>query len=442
VTAIGAMAIALRILVARRRSRPPTSCSQRAPARGRRWSQPSARSGRAAGRPSSGCRSRAGSPRRHASRVARRRARGRRGDHRPARTQAGRRLRRLPPADRRGRPRPCPLGRVVEVPADGAGPPRASGAAPTRRSGGRSRNPGRASRPASDRPPGPGGPRARGRVTVVGASHVVAISGWNIAIVAATLGALAGRVARRRRAALTAAAIVATSSSSGHRVRGPGRGDGRRGAARPRARAPEPGRGGDRVGGRAPAAGGPRLVDDIGFPPLRARHGRADRVGTPPRHAWLVPPRPVSGRGSPSRSASPCRPARDAADRRPRVRAAVDRVAGRQLAVVPLVAPAMAAGAVALVAGATTLAGVPALVAILEAAGLGPSSLRDRRLVRAGCLGPCRERRAQRAVGHGRGSVRRRRDPRGRSPAARAAAQASRSSRPVRQPRSASGSAA
>jgi competence protein ComEC len=45
--------------------------------------------------------------------------------------------------------------------------------------------------------------------TAVGASHVVAISGWNIAIVAATLGALAGRVARRRRAALTAAAIVA-----------------------------------------------------------------------------------------------------------------------------------------------------------------------------------------------------------------------------------------
>src|SRR3989304_405282 len=36
--------------------------------------------------------------------------------------------------------------------------------------------------------------------TTVGATHVVAISGWNIAIVAAMLGALAGRVARRRRA--------------------------------------------------------------------------------------------------------------------------------------------------------------------------------------------------------------------------------------------------
>jgi competence protein ComEC len=44
--------------------------------------------------------------------------------------------------------------------------------------------------------------------TVAGASHVVAISGWNIAIVASTLGALAGGLRRRRRAVLTAAAIV------------------------------------------------------------------------------------------------------------------------------------------------------------------------------------------------------------------------------------------
>ena len=45
--------------------------------------------------------------------------------------------------------------------------------------------------------------------TTAGASHVVAISGWNIAIVASTLGALAGRLQRRRRAVLTALAIVA-----------------------------------------------------------------------------------------------------------------------------------------------------------------------------------------------------------------------------------------
>jgi competence protein ComEC len=45
--------------------------------------------------------------------------------------------------------------------------------------------------------------------TTAGASHVVAISGWNIAIVASTLGALAGGLQRRRRAILTAAAILA-----------------------------------------------------------------------------------------------------------------------------------------------------------------------------------------------------------------------------------------
>ena len=45
--------------------------------------------------------------------------------------------------------------------------------------------------------------------TLVGASHVVAISGWNIAIVAASVGALGGRLARRRRSILTVGAIVA-----------------------------------------------------------------------------------------------------------------------------------------------------------------------------------------------------------------------------------------
>lgn len=45
--------------------------------------------------------------------------------------------------------------------------------------------------------------------TTVGATHVVAISGWNIAIVATSLAAIAGRMARRRRIALTALAIIA-----------------------------------------------------------------------------------------------------------------------------------------------------------------------------------------------------------------------------------------
>jgi competence protein ComEC len=44
--------------------------------------------------------------------------------------------------------------------------------------------------------------------TTAGASHVVAISGWNIAIVATTLGALAGGLGRRRRSVLTGLAIA------------------------------------------------------------------------------------------------------------------------------------------------------------------------------------------------------------------------------------------
>ena len=44
--------------------------------------------------------------------------------------------------------------------------------------------------------------------TTAGISHVVAISGWNIAIVGATIGALAGRLSRRRRSILIVAAIA------------------------------------------------------------------------------------------------------------------------------------------------------------------------------------------------------------------------------------------
>lgn len=45
--------------------------------------------------------------------------------------------------------------------------------------------------------------------TTAGVSHIVAISGWNIAIVAAAIGAFAGRLGRRRRTVVTVAAIVA-----------------------------------------------------------------------------------------------------------------------------------------------------------------------------------------------------------------------------------------
>src|SRR4029078_7928748 len=44
--------------------------------------------------------------------------------------------------------------------------------------------------------------------TTAGVSHVVAISGWNVAIVAAAIAAVAGRVARRRRAIVTAVSLL------------------------------------------------------------------------------------------------------------------------------------------------------------------------------------------------------------------------------------------
>jgi competence protein ComEC len=51
--------------------------------------------------------------------------------------------------------------------------------------------------------------------TTAGLSHVVAISGWNIALVAAALAALLGRLSRRWRSILTLAAIVAYTMAAG-----------------------------------------------------------------------------------------------------------------------------------------------------------------------------------------------------------------------------------
>ena len=51
--------------------------------------------------------------------------------------------------------------------------------------------------------------------TTAGVSHVVAISGWNIAIVAAAIAALGGTLGRRRRSVLTMLAIVAYVCFSG-----------------------------------------------------------------------------------------------------------------------------------------------------------------------------------------------------------------------------------
>ena len=51
--------------------------------------------------------------------------------------------------------------------------------------------------------------------TTAGVSHVVAISGWNIAIVAAAIAALTGRLGRRRRSVVTVLAIVAYVAFAG-----------------------------------------------------------------------------------------------------------------------------------------------------------------------------------------------------------------------------------
>src|SRR5436190_6894144 len=51
--------------------------------------------------------------------------------------------------------------------------------------------------------------------TTAGVSHVVAISGWNIAIVAAAIGAMTGRLGRRRRSIVTLLAIVVYVAFSG-----------------------------------------------------------------------------------------------------------------------------------------------------------------------------------------------------------------------------------
>ena len=51
--------------------------------------------------------------------------------------------------------------------------------------------------------------------TTAGVSHVVAISGWNIAIVAAAVAAMAGRLGRRRRSVVTIVAIVAYVAFAG-----------------------------------------------------------------------------------------------------------------------------------------------------------------------------------------------------------------------------------
>ena len=206
--------------------------------------------------------------------------------------------------------------------------------------------------------------------TTAGVSHVVAISGWNIAIVAAAIAALAGRLGRRRRTVVTVIAIVTYICFAGASpsVLRAGAMAGVVLFARETGRA-----------GRAAAALGwaaalllladPRLVADAGFQlstlatggliawatPLSAR---LDRWAGGRAPAWLTESLGVSLAAQ--------------AATLPIVLASFGRLAliapVVNLAIVPLVAPAMAAGIVAMLgAGAVELGAPEAAGSILAA---------------------------------------------------------------------------
>ena len=203
--------------------------------------------------------------------------------------------------------------------------------------------------------------------TTVGASHVVAISGWNIAIVAASVAALGGGLARRRRAVLTATAIVlyvAFAGASASVVRAAA-------MAGVVLVARESGR-----AGRAAAALGwaalllliadPHLVTDAGFQ-LSTLATAGILAWATPLGTWLT----GAARGRLPGWLIECLAVSLAAQAAtlPVVLVTFGRLAivspVVNLAIVPLVAPAMAASAVALGGGFATMVGAPALVATL-----------------------------------------------------------------------------
>ncbi len=242
--------------------------------------------------------------------------------------------------------------------------------------------------------------------TTAGVSHVVAISGWNIAIVAAAIAALAGRMRRRRRSVLTMIAIVAYVAFAGASAVGRAcRRDGRASSCS-RARSGRAGRAAAALGWAAVLLliADPALVRDAGFQLSAAGDRRPDRLGDAAdrvaRPGRARSPAALAGR-EPRRVARGA--GRDPPHRAGVVRAACDPLAGRQPAVVPLVAPAMAAGLVAMLGGF--------LVAIGAAAGrrqrsrrarLGPASAHDRDRRRDG-RAAVRERHASGPGGRGRG---------------------------------------
>ena len=203
--------------------------------------------------------------------------------------------------------------------------------------------------------------------TTVGASHVVAISGWNIAIVGATIAALAGRLGRRRRAVILSVAIVAYvlfAGASPSVVRAAA-------MAGVVLLARETGR-----AGRAAAALGwaaaillvvePDLIRDAGF--------QLSTLATAGILAWADPLdrrlRTVAGGRLPGWLAESLAVSLAAqAATLPVVLATFGRLAiispALNLLIVPLVAPAMAAALVALLGGALAVLGGPALIATI-----------------------------------------------------------------------------
>jgi competence protein ComEC len=206
--------------------------------------------------------------------------------------------------------------------------------------------------------------------TTAGVSHVVAISGWNIAIVAAAIAALAGRLGRRRRAVVTVIAIVTYICFAGASpsVLRAGAMAGVVLVARETGRA-----------GRAAAALGwaaalllladPRLVGDAGF--------QLSTLATGGLIAWATPlsarlDRWTGGRAPGWLTESVGVSLAAQAATLPIVLASFGRLAliapVVNLAIVPLVAPAMAAGIVAMLGAAAVELGAPDVAGVMLAA--------------------------------------------------------------------------
>jgi competence protein ComEC len=208
--------------------------------------------------------------------------------------------------------------------------------------------------------------------TTAGVSHVVAISGWNIAIVAAAVATLAGSLGRRRRSVVTILAIVAyvcLAGASASVVRAAM-------MAGVVLLARESGR-----AGRAAAALGwaatllliadPELIGDAGF--------QLSSLATAGLIAWATPvtdwiDRLARGRLPRWLAESLGVSLAAQAATLPVVLVSFGRLAILSpvvnLAVVPLVAPAMAVGLVALASGVVVQLGAPAAVgAVLAAPG-------------------------------------------------------------------------